>query len=114
MDGPVDRKAALRAYKERKPRPGVYAVRHIASGRAWADTAPDVDTRRNGLWHCLNDGRHLDKVLQAAWRESGEAAFAFEVLEVIEEPMEPVFLKDALKALKAKWAKRLEGTAAAG
>lgn len=107
MSPSFDRKAAIRAYKERKPRPGVYAVRHLASDRRWVDTAFDVDTRKNGLWNCLNDGRHLDKELQKAWRTYGESAFTYEVLEVIEEPTEPVFLKDALKALKIRWADRL-------
>lgn len=108
MSQAIGRKAALRAYKERKPRPGAYAVRHVASGRAWVDATPDVDTRKNGLWHSLNDGRHLDRGLQAAWQEHGESAFAYEVLEVIEDEMDPVFLKDALKALKARWADRLK------
>lgn len=107
MSQASDRKAAIRAYKERKPRPGAYAVRHCASGRAWVDTTPNVDTRKNGVWNCLNEGRHLDKDLQAAWQIHGESAFVYEVLEVIEEPLEAVFLKDALKALKARWAERL-------
>lgn len=103
MSGTFDRKAALRAYKERKVRPGVYAVRHRGTGRAWADSTPDLDTARNGLWLRLNQGRHLDKGLQEAWNRFGEEAFEYAILEVLEEELEPVFLRDALKAMKAKW-----------
>ncbi|WP_243287502.1 GIY-YIG nuclease family protein [Geothrix terrae] len=110
MDGSFDRKAALRAYKERKPRPGIYAVRHLASGRAWAGANPNLDTTRNGLWHQLNEGRHLDRGLQAAWNQHGEAAFEYVILEVLEEEMSPLILKESLKAKKAEWADLLAGS----
>jgi hypothetical protein len=107
MPEPFDRKAARRAYKERKPRPGIYAVRHAASGRAWAGAAPDLDTTRNGLWHALDAGRHLDRSLQAAWASEGEAAFEYVILEVLEEAMSPLVLKETLKARQAEWARLL-------
>jgi hypothetical protein len=108
MTEPFDRKAALRAYKSRRPRPGIYAVRHLASGRAWAGAAPDLDTTKNGLWHALAAGRHLDRTLQAQWTRDGEAAFGFEILEVLEdETMSPLVLKETLKARQAEWARRL-------
>lgn len=107
MAEPIDRKAALRAYKQRKPRPGIYAVRHIASGRTWPNSSPNLDTTKNGLWHCLEDGRHLDKSLQAEWNQRGPDAFEYVILETIEEEMCPLVLKETLKSLKAKWGNRL-------
>jgi len=107
MPEPFDRKAALRAYKERRPRPGIYAVRHIASGRAWAGSAQNLDTTRNGLWHALDAGRHLDRGLQAEWAREGEAAFEYVILEVLEEEMSPLVLKETLKARQAEWARLL-------
>lgn len=104
MDRSFDRKAAIRAYKERKPRPGIYAVRHRASGRAWAGASPNLDTTRNGLWHQLDEGRHLDRGLQAAWNQHGEAAFEYVILEVLEEEMSPLVLTETLKAKKSEWA----------
>ena len=106
MDG-FDRKAALRAYKQLRPRPGIYAVRHLASGRAWPDASPNVDTTRNGLWHRLEDGRHLDRELQQAWNRWGPEAFEYVVLEVIEEDLTPLLLKETLKELKTAWCRRL-------
>ena len=113
MAEPFDRKAALRAYKLRKPRPGIYAVRHIESGRAWPDASPDLDTTKNGLWHRLEDHRHLDKALQSEWKLRGAEAFEYTILEVIEEDMSPLVLKETLKALKAAWVKRLSAGAGA-
>jgi len=110
MPEAFDRKAALRAYKERRPRPGIYAVRHLASGRAWAGSAQNLDTTRNGLWHALAAGRHLDRGLQAAWAREGEAAFDYVILEVLEEEMSPLVLKETLKARQAEWARLLAET----
>lgn len=107
MTGTFDRKAALRAYKARRPRPGIYAVRHRASGHAWAGSAVDLDTTRNGLWLQLQQGRHLDKGLQAIWNQHGEAAFDYEILEVLEEDMSPLVLKETLKTKRAEWILRL-------
>lgn len=108
MKNGIDRKAAVRAYKERKVRPGIYAVRDIATGRAWAGSAQDLDCKKNGLWHTLNDGRHLDKALQAEWTRLGEGRFDYVVLEVIEEEMTPLVLKETLKAKLAEWTRMLE------
>jgi hypothetical protein len=107
MSEPFDRKAALRAYKDRRPRPGIYAVRELATGRAWAGAAPNLDTTRNGLWHALAAGRHLDRGLQAAWASLGEAAFEFVILEVIEEDLSPWALKETLKTRQVEWMRRL-------
>jgi hypothetical protein len=107
MSGTFDRKAALRAYKDRRPRPGIYAVRHLATGRAWPGSAVDLDTTRNGLWLQLQQGRHLDRDLQTAWNQQGEAAFDYEILEVLEEDMSPLVLKETLKAKRSEWILRL-------
>ncbi len=98
-----DRKVAIRTYKERKVRPGIYAVREIETGNCWAGSALDLDSTRNGLWHTLNAGRHLDKGLQEKWNLSTEDKFEYVVLEVIKEEMTPLVLKETLKAKKEEW-----------
>jgi hypothetical protein len=107
MNEKFDRKAALRAYKERKPRPGIYAVREMATGRAWAASARDLDTTKNGLWLALNQGRHLDRSLQAEWKRLGESAFEFVILEILKEEMSPLVLNETLKAKQSEWGKLL-------
>mgnify|MGYP000022196384 CR=1 FL=1 len=79
------RRALMRDYKEREVPAGVYAVRCIPTGAVWVGGVPDVSTRRNGLWFTLRMGGHSCAGLQAAWKTHGEAAFAFEVLEVLDD-----------------------------
>ena len=107
MTQQLDRKAALRAYKDRKVRSGIYAIRHLASGRAWPGSANDLDATHNGQWLTLNAGRHLDKELQEAWTRLGEDAFEYVILEVLEDLASPLVLKETLKASKAAWLQKL-------
>ena len=101
-----ERKAAIKAYKARKPRPGIYGVRHRATGRCWAGSSPNLDTTRNGLWGTLNTGRHLDRSLQAEWRRLGEQAFEFVILDTLKDDVLPLAVKDLLKEKKRLWAEQ--------
>jgi hypothetical protein len=107
MLSPQERKAAIKAYKERKPRPGIYGVRLKATGRCWAGSAVNLDTTKNGLWQTLNSGRHLDRSLQAEWTRLGESAFEFVILETLKEDLLPLTVKDLLKEKKRLWAEQL-------
>jgi hypothetical protein len=91
------RKELSQAVKEKKAKPGIYAVRCTASGQSWVAKAPDLDRKQAGLWFQLGQGNFPGKDLQAAWNKHGEAAFVFEVLEAIEDDnamLIPVLLKD--------------------
>jgi hypothetical protein len=103
----MDRKAALRAYKERVIRRGIHGVRDRETGRTWPGSANDLDSTKNGLWHTLESGRHLDKELQAEWTRFGEERFEYVVLEVLEGEMSPLVLKETLKERKAHWEKTM-------
>lgn len=85
METQNNRRALMREYKEREVRAGVYAVRCAPTGEVWVGGAPDVSTRRNGVWFTLRMGGHSCASLQAAWKAQGEANFAFEVLEVLDD-----------------------------
>jgi hypothetical protein len=102
-----ERKAAIRAYKERKPRPGIYGVRLTATGRCWAGSSLNLDTTKNGLWITLNSGRHLDRTLQEEWNRLGETAFEYVILEALKEDVLPLAVKDLLKEKKRCWAEKL-------
>lgn len=104
------KKEMVRDYKEQKAKPGIFAVRCMASGEAWVAKAPDLDKRQSGLWFQLRMGGFPGKSLQAAWNQHGEAAFVFEVLEEISDENEmliPVLLKDR----EAHWRKELTAAA---
>jgi hypothetical protein len=104
------KKELVREYKEQKPVPGIFAVRCTATGGVWVAKAPDLGKRQAGLWFQLRMGGFPGKSLQAAWNIHGEGAFAFDVLEEVEDDnglMIPVLLKER----EAFWRKELNAAA---
>jgi hypothetical protein len=105
------RKAAIAAYKERKPAHGVYAVICNATGEAWVGSSRHVDTQQNGLWFALRLGKSPHDALQAAWSEHGEGEFRFEELERLREDFPDIGRADELKKRQALWRSRLQASA---
>ncbi len=103
----TSRKDAIRAYKERTPNRGVYAVRCQATGQIWVGAAPDLDAAHNRIWFALRMGDQRNRTLQAAWQEHGEATFRYEVLERLADDVPPMAVSDSLKSLTGTWAARL-------
>lgn len=106
-----DRKAAIAEYRERKPEPGVYAIRCKASGEAWVGRAPNLPAIRNRLFFTLKLGTTPQRSLQDAWNAHGEEAFAFEVLEVLDIEKVGLGWERELKKRHADWAERLGAVA---
>ena len=106
-----ERKAAKAAYRERRSAAGIYAVRCAASGQVWVGAAPNLDAIQNRIWFSL---RHLGSAfrpLQAAWKEHGEERFTFEELERLADDLNPILLRDLLKARAAHWQQTLRAEA---
>lgn len=98
------RKALVSAYKERKPRPGVFAIRSLSGGGDWVFSTPNLENRQNGLWFSLRLGSYPHRELQAAWKARGEADFRYEELEVLDpEGLTAWQLSERLKAREAHW-----------
>jgi hypothetical protein len=94
--------------KEIKVEAGVYQIRNTQNGKVFVESTPDLKTI-NGRRFALEMGSHPNKGLQQEWQQFGGSAFAFEVLEVLEEPETGYFdRKDELKKLKAKWLTQLQ------
>jgi len=110
------RRELLDAYRERKDRPGVFVVRCAASGQCWTGATDNLDTRQNGVWFSLKLGSHPGRSLQAAWKAHGEAAFVFEILEVLEteEGLDRWTRSARLKAAEARWREALGADRVAG
>jgi hypothetical protein len=97
MSNTARRKDMIREYKERKPRPGIFAVRCTTTGSTWVGSSRNLDTQKNGIWFQLRGGSYMNPELQAAWNAQGADAFAFEELEAVEDEnaqMIDLLLKD--------------------
>jgi len=105
----LDRKALIREYKE-SPRPaGVFGVRNVETGRLLVGATPNLPGMLNRQRFQLEMGSHPDKELQADWDALGPDAFAFEVLDKLEQLDDPGADQAAdLDTLRVVWLERLE------
>ena len=97
------KKEAISKFKERKTALGVYAVRCSVSGRVWVGTSRNLDATRNGTWFSLRQKLHREKSLQEEWNAHGEPAFAYEVLETLDEDVQPLAVADLLRDRRKHW-----------
>jgi hypothetical protein len=102
------RKAAVAAYKERKVIAGVYAVRCAPTGQCWVGRTPNLGAVQNRLWFTLRHGGYPQRALQAAWRDYGAEAFAFEELERLDDEMLADLGDRGLKDRLAHWRETLD------
>ena len=98
------RKDAIRAYKERKIARGIFAIRCGATGSVWVDTAMDLDMSEKRTWSLLRNGDvQADKTAVAEFREHGQEAYTYEVLEKLDEDVAEMLVRDLLKEKKKHW-----------
>ena len=98
------RKAAIRAYKERKASRGVFAVRCGATSGVWVESAPDIGAAENRVWFALQHGdRQMEKQAIADFAVHGRDAFTFEVLEILDADLAEMAVRDTLKEKKRHW-----------
>jgi hypothetical protein len=114
MISKLERKEAIRKFKEEKPAAGIFAIRCAATARVWVGASRNLDATRNGSWFMLRQGGHFDRGLQREWDAQGEASFGYEVLERLADDLLPMAVADLLKQKRAHWveqlgAKRLDG-----
>lgn len=63
---------------------GIYAIRHIDTGKVYIGSAIDVANRWRTHRSALNRGTHHAQKLQRAWAKYGAEAFVFETIEQVE------------------------------
>lgn len=105
------RKAAIAAWKDRKPGFGVFAVICTATGQAWVGTSRNLDAQQNSLWFALKHGSSPYRTLQAAWNLHGQAEFKFEELERLRDDFPALTRPDELKRRQSLWTARLQAVA---
>lgn len=102
-----ERKAASRAFKERVPVRGVFALRCAIADRVWVGPSRDLTAEENRLRFLLRSGGHRDTPLQALYAAHGADAFTFEVLDRLDADLAPMLIPDAIKAAVAARAAEL-------
>jgi|GEM_PF-127232 len=106
----------LRQYKDNPPDAGVYAIRCTAIGHALVQVhaSTNVAGAINRARFQLRMRSHTDKRLQQQWQQHGEAAFRFEVLDVLKrrEDATEAQQRDDLAALLVLWREELGAEAA--
>lgn len=85
------RKELTLAYKNSTPPMGIFSIKNLATGKALVDQSTNLPGSWNRHRTELRLGTHRNKALMADWRTHGEAQFAFEILEAIQEQAEPDF-----------------------
>jgi hypothetical protein len=106
-----ERKAAVSAYKERKPVSGVYAIRCAATGEEWVGSAPDLSTIWTRRSFALRQGIEMNQALQSAWNVHGPEGFAFRILEEIDLEQLTYGRERALKERVQHWREALSAAA---
>ena len=103
----MDRREARKEFKSRKTPKGIFAIRCAVTGEVWVSASDHLDSARNGVWFQLRNGLHQNKRLQAEWNAKGEEAFAFEVLDTLDDDVLPLAVKDVLRERQKHWEKEL-------
>ena len=62
---------------------GIYKITNKANGKIYVGSSNDIEGRWYGHVKDLNNNKHHSKHLQRAWNKYGEASFAFEIIEIL-------------------------------
>ena len=65
---------------------GIYAIRHLASGKMYIGSAVNIFKRWGEHRRALTGGEHHSRYLARAWMRYGPDAFVWEILQLIENP----------------------------
>lgn len=75
------RKELKKEYQQNHPPMGVYQIRNIVNGKRLIGSALNLTGALNSPKFQLNAGSHVNKTLQAEWREFSSESFVFEILD---------------------------------
>ena len=107
------RKELARIYKESKRPQGIFAVRCRAADRIWLGATRNLDAQQNQIWFGLRTGNHANKQMQAAFATHGEASFAYEIVEEIDDD-NPLLIPALLKEREKHWMTALKAAPVIG
>lgn len=86
---------------------GVYQIRNDRNGKIFITSGRNI-SKLKGVKFELNFGNYKNKALQEEWKQYGEEAFVFEILESFKEDENAVGITRTLKKLERKWIEKLQ------
>jgi hypothetical protein len=106
----MNRKAAVRAYKEATRPMGVYRIHNTRHDRSLVGRSVDLPAILNRERAQLRLGAHRNRALQDDWNALGAGAFELEVLDTLTPPADQPGYdpSDDLRVLEALWLERLQ------
>jgi len=104
----MDKAAAKKEYKQAQRPMGVYKIGIAGSDKIYVGFGSDLQAKFNRHKAELKFGTHRNRELQEAWNLSGEPAFKFEVLDVLEHKEDaPANPAEELQVLFEMWVRKL-------
>jgi len=105
----MDRSSLKREYRQAGRPMGVYGITDTVNNTIYIGYGTDVQARLNRHRAELKFGNHRTRKLQEAWNESGEPAFLFEVLDVLDpEKDSEADPGEELRTLAEMWIQKME------
>jgi hypothetical protein len=93
-----------RQYKEAPKEAGIFRITNTANGKIYLGSSLNLHGPLNKHRFVLSIGSHINKALQADWKQFGEAAFVFEIVEKVKPSNDPAFnVEDELELLEQIW-----------
>lgn len=101
----------IRESCKKLPETGVFCLTNTVTGRVLIGSAIHLPVYCKRMRAELCMGLYRHPRLQADWTRYGESAFRLEPLEeyVPQDPDDIPAVSDALRALEAEWAKKMDG-----
>ncbi|MCR8644318.1 GIY-YIG nuclease family protein [Paenibacillus sp. N1-5-1-14] len=101
------RKEMVEEYKQIKTYMGVIQITNKVSGKIFIESFPNLKNKWSSMQAQLQMGTFMNLELQKDWKELGEEAFTFEVLEQ-KEADDITDMKWERKKMKKPWLEKLQ------
>jgi hypothetical protein len=105
----IDRKEAIRAYKEAPKPAGVFQIKNLVSGKVYLGSCLNLNGSLNRAKFELKNKMNRIEQLQKDYDELGADNFSFDIIEVVTPKDDPNFnLEDELTLLEEIWIEKLQ------
>jgi group I intron endonuclease len=105
----IDRKEAIRAYKETPKPAGVFQIKNLVNGKVYLGSSLNLNGPLNRAKFELRNKMNRIEELQKDYDELGPDKFSFDILEIVTPKDDPYFnLEDELTLLEEIWIEKLQ------